>query len=195
MIFKNSGVGVIIAGLGNPGTKYRLTRHNVGFMALDFISQSKREDIKRLKFKALTGTCNLGDERALLMMPQTYMNLSGEAIREAANFYKVSNENIIVIYDDVSLPVGAMRIREKGSAGGHNGIKSIISCLGTDVFPRIKIGVGAKAHPDMDLADHVLGSFDKAEQKVIFELFENVLKACELISKGQIKEAQNRFNS
>ena len=159
----------IVAGLGNPGDKYRLTRHNAGFLALEYLSQKENVKIDRAKFKALVGECTLGGKRTLLMLPQTYMNNSGEAVKAAADFYKIPPENITVVFDDISLDVGRMRVRRKGSDGGHNGIKSIIYHLGSDNFPRVKIGVGAKPHADMPLADWVLSRFSEGDQKVIFE--------------------------
>lgn len=195
---ESSGAGVpvthMIVGLGNPGDKYRLTRHNAGFLSLDYISQKKNAKIDRVKFKALVGECMSGGKRTLLMLPQTFMNNSGEAVAEAASFYKIPLENITVIYDDISLDVGRLRIRKKGSDGGHNGIKSIISHLGSDAFPRIKVGVGAKPYADMDLADWVLSKFTDAEQKTLFTEFDKVLSASELISSGKIADAMNLYN-
>jgi len=195
---ESSGAAVpvthMIVGLGNPGDKYRLTRHNAGFLSLDYISQKKNAKIDRVKFKALVGECMSGGKRTLLMLPQTFMNNSGEAVAEAANFYKIPPENITVIYDDISLDVGRLRIRKKGSDGGHNGIKSIISHLGSDAFPRIKVGVGAKPYADMDLADWVLSKFTDAEQKTLFAEFDKVLSASELISSGKIADAMNLYN-
>lgn len=161
----------IVVGLGNPGDKYFHTRHNTGFLTMDFISQKLGARIDRVKFKALVGEATAGDHRVLLMKPQTFMNNSGEAVAEAASFYKIPPENIIVIFDDISLDVGRMRVRRNGSAGGHNGIKSIISCIGSEDFPRIKIGVGQKPHPDYDLADWVLSEFGKEDQEKLFTMF------------------------
>ena len=161
----------LVVGLGNPGDKYFHTRHNAGFLALDYISQKVSTRIDRSKFKALVGEAVIGDKRVLLMKPQTFMNLSGEAVAEAAKFYKIAPENIIVIFDDISLDVGRMRVRRDGSAGGHNGIKSIIACIGSEKFPRIKIGVGQKPHPDFDLADWVLSEFSKEDKEKLFNMF------------------------
>ncbi len=161
----------LIVGLGNPGDKYFHTRHNAGFLALDFISQKVNAKIDRSKFKALVGEASIGGKRVLLMKPQTFMNLSGEAVAEAARFYKIAPENIIVIFDDISLDVGRIRVRRDGSAGGHNGMKSIIACIGSDAFPRIKIGVGQKPHPDFDLADWVLSEFSKEDKEKLFNMF------------------------
>ncbi|MBQ3897377.1 MAG: aminoacyl-tRNA hydrolase, partial [Clostridia bacterium] len=147
----------IIAGLGNPGREYEQTRHNIGFIAANAIAEAHGVKIDRLKFKALTATCVIGTEKVLLMKPQTFMNNSGEAIGEAARFYKVPPENILIIADDISLPPGTLRIRRKGTAGGHNGLKSIINHLDSTEFPRIKIGVGDRENPDEELMDYVLG--------------------------------------
>ena len=153
----------LIVGLGNPGSEYDLTRHNVGFRALDFLAGACNTEVRRLKHMALTGKGTLGGHSVLFMKPQTYMNHSGQAVQDAARFYKVPVERVIVISDDISLPVGAMRIRYSGSAGGHNGLKSIQEHLSSDAYTRIKLGVGGKAHAEMDLADHVLGKVSSAE--------------------------------
>ena len=187
-------VSLIIVGLGNPGDKYKFTRHNAGFLALSYISQKLGIDINKSKFKALCTECNIAGKRVLLMLPQTFMNNSGEAVRAALDFYKLSAENILVIFDDISLSCGKMRIRRNGSAGGHNGVKSIIAHTGSEKFPRIKIGVGEKPHPEMDLADWVLSSFSKDEQKVLFDRFSDVHSALEMIVRGNISEAMNNFN-
>ncbi len=160
----------LVVGLGNPGDKYFHTRHNAGFLALDFISQKANSRIDRSKFKALCGDAIIGGKKVLLMKPQTFMNNSGEAVAEAARFYKIAPENIIVIFDDISLDVGRMRVRRDGSAGGHNGIKSIIACIGSEKFPRIKIGVGQKPHADFDLADWVLSEFSKEDKEKLFNM-------------------------
>ena len=155
MLFQrdSGGAAWLIVGLGNPGEKYENTRHNVGFQVIDELAERQGKPVQRLKFKALTGLLTIGGEKALVMKPVTYMNLSGEAVRPAADFYKLPPERILVISDDVALAAGRLRIRAKGSAGGHNGLKSIIQHLGTDQFPRIRVGVGEKPHPDYDLAD------------------------------------------
>ncbi len=187
-------VSFIIAGLGNPGKDYRNTRHNTGFLTLEYMSSKENFEINRSKFRSLVGEHIVFGEKCLFMMPQTYMNNSGEAIRDAAEFYKIPPERILVIYDDVSLDVGKMRIRRKGSDGGHNGIKSIIYHLQSDKFPRIKIGVGKKPHPDYDLADWVLGNFSADDQKVIFEVFEKArLAVCDIVA-GKLDEASNKYN-
>ena len=192
---KSSGsVGWIVVFLGNPGPKYAGTRHNVGFMTADKCEKATGARISRSRFKALTDQIKLGDETVLLMKPQTYMNLSGDAVAEAAKFYKVPAERVIVISDDVSLPIGKLRIRGKGSAGGHNGLKSIIARLGSDNFPRIKVGVGSPPHPDYDMADWVLGSFKNQDALDIDEAVEKAWKAVEnLIAEG-VEKTQSKFN-
>ncbi len=185
----------MIVGLGNPGKKYEFTRHNAGFLCLDFFAQEQGVKIDRLKFKALIGEVRLGGNRCLLMKPQTFMNLSGEAVREAAAFYKIAPENILVIFDDISLDVGKLRIRRKGTDGGHNGIKSIIYQLAADEFPRIKVGIGAKPHPDYDLADWVLTPFSKDALKKLRDVAAECCDAIELITAGNIDEAMNRHNA
>ena len=184
----------IIAGLGNPGSKYENTRHNIGWLAVDELAKAQGVTVDRMKFHALTGQCVLAGEKVLLMKPTTYMNNSGEAIEEARNFYKIPTHNVIVLSDDVNLPPGKLRIRRKGSAGGHNGLKSIIECMGTDDFPRVRLGIGSKTHPDMDLADYVLGKFPKGEQKAVEEALKNAADAAELIVAGDVTEAMNRYN-
>lgn len=184
----------IVACLGNPGNKYQNTRHNAGFLAADYISQKLNIKIDKLKYKSLCGDAMINGKRVLFLKPQTFMNLSGEAIIEAANFYKIPPKNILVIFDDVALDLGKLRIRQKGSDGGHNGIKSILSLLGSDDFPRIKIGVGGKPNADYDLADWVLGQLTKEEQNTIFKVFENVYSVLELIIDDKLQEAMNKFN-
>lgn len=183
----------IIVGLGNPGKDYEITRHNTGFMALDLISDKIGVHIDRLKFKALTACSEIGGHMVLLMKPQTFMNLSGEAVFSAMDFYKIPLEKVIVIFDDTTLDVGKMRIRKKGSAGGHNGIKSIISCCGGDNFPRIKIGIGKK--PDgWDLADWVLGKYSDEDLKTLSTMYENSFEAAKLIMDGKAEDAMGKFN-
>ena len=184
----------IVVGLGNPGKKYENTRHNAGFRAIDHIAAKLGAKINRAKFDSLVGECEIGGTKVLLMKPQTLMNASGTAVSAAADFYKIPPERILIIYDDISLDVGTMRIRRKGSDGGHNGIKSILYQLGSDAFPRIKIGVGKKPHPEMDLADWVLSDFTAGEQKRLFELFGNVAEAAKMIVNGDIDGAMNRFS-
>lgn len=183
----------IVAGLGNPGDKYMLTRHNAGFMALDYLEQKYHFKTNRLRFKALCGEAVIGGKRVLFMRPQTFMNLSGDSIKEAADFYKIPSENIIIIFDDVSFEPGTMRIKRKGSAGGHNGIKSIIQQLSTDAFPRIKLGVGIKPK-EWDMVDWVLGKLSKEGQLELFKCLENIPDALELMLKGDPDRAMNLFN-
>lgn len=184
----------IIAGLGNPGKEYETTRHNIGFETIDYLSDKYNVRVNKLKFKSLYGETNIGGEKVFLVKPQTFMNLSGEAIREFSAFYKVPAENIIIINDDISLAVGKMRIRRKGSAGGHNGLKSIIYQLNTDNFPRIKIGVGAPENKDYDLANYVLGRFSKEEISVLEDIIINASEAIEEIIKRGIDSAMNKYN-
>lgn len=193
--FAKGSYDFIIAGLGNPGAKYEMTRHNAGFLAVDLLGIREHFDIKKLKHHALTADVSLGGKRCLVMKPQTMMNNSGEAIGEAARFYKVAPENIIIVYDDVSLDVGKTRIRRKGSAGGHNGIKSIIAHLGSEDFPRVKIGVGKKPDASYDLADWVLSRFPKDREKELKAALENAGEAVKLIVQGDIDRAMNLYNS
>ena len=185
----------IIVGLGNPGKKYELTRHNAGFLFADLLADKNGEKISKIQFKSVTANITLGGHRCLLMKPQTFMNNSGEAVKQAASFYKIPPENIIVVFDDISLPCGKMRIRRKGSDGGHNGIKSIIYLLNSDKFPRIKLGVGEKPHPEYDLADWVLSSFKKNELDSLREAAENACKATEMMVQGNIDGAMSNYNS
>ena len=187
-------VEYIIVGLGNPGKEYAGTRHNAGFMFVEILCREYGFSVDRLKFRALCGETMISGKRCLVMLPQTYMNLSGDAVNEAAKFYKIPPENIVVIFDDISLPFATMRIRRKGSAGGHNGIKSIIYQLASDNFPRIKIGVGDRADKEDDLKDYVLGKFGKAELDELKALFTDGVKALELIVAGNIDEAMSRYS-
>lgn len=201
MIFKkkntetNSTYDYLIVGLGNPGKKYEFTRHNAGFLFIDLFADKHNFKIDRLKFKSLVTDAKIGGKRCLFIKPQTFMNLSGEAVRDAAEFYKIPPEKIIVIFDDISLEPGKMRIRRKGSAGGHNGIKNIIYHMKSEDFPRIKIGVGAKPHPDYDLADWVTSSFGKSELKQLRDACDNACDALELMIDGKIDDAMGKFNS
>lgn len=183
----------IIAGLGNPGGEYASTRHNIGFCALDFIAERMGARVDRAKFRALVGEGKIGGARVLLMKPQTYMNNSGEAISEAAAFYKIPPENIIVLHDEISFEPGVFRIRRKGSAGGHNGLKSIIAHVG-EGFPRIKIGVGKKPTPEYDLVNWVLGKLPKADSEEIEKRFPDIFASCELIVGGKTDEAMNKYS-
>ena len=189
-----SSVSFLVVGLGNPGEKYARTRHNVGFMAVDYMSEKLGIKVNKAKFKALVGEYNMSGKKVLFMKPQTFMNLSGEAVREAMDFYKLSPENTLIIYDDVSLVPGKMRVRLKGSPGGHNGIKSIIEHLGTNEFPRIKIGVGAKPNPEYDLADWVLGTFEKKDMELVNSCIENTVECTELIVGGNTNKAMEKYN-
>ena len=195
MFFKRpSGVSWILVFLGNPGAKYAGSRHNVGFMTADVLEKRLGLRIDRLRFKALTAQATLGGEKVLLMKPQTYMNLSGEAVQPAAAFYKVPPERVLVVSDDVSLPLGKLRIRAGGSAGGDNGLKSIISRLGTDAFPRVKVGVGAPPNKDYDMADWVLSGFHNQDAVDIAEATARAADALEAILSEGIERAMNRFN-
>ena len=182
--------------LGNPGAKYANTRHNAGFMAADVLERKYNVKINKIKFKALTAVADIGGQAALLMKPQTNMNLSGEAVGEAARFYKIEPDHIIVISDEMSLAAGKMRIRRKGSAGGHNGLKNIIAHLGTDAFPRIRIGVGAPAPGDdhEEVIDWVIGSVPKAELKLIEETAAKAAEACACYITNGPDQAMNRYN-
>jgi PTH1 family peptidyl-tRNA hydrolase len=184
----------IVAGLGNPGDEYKLTRHNIGFLAIDYIAQKCGVRIDRVKFHALVSEARIGGVRVLLMKPTTFMNNSGIAIGEAAAFYKVPPENVIVLHDEISFAPGLFRIRRKGSAGGHNGLKSIIAQLGSDAFPRVKIGVGQKPSPDYDLVSWVLGKFPKADLDLIGAKYPDIYSSVELMVMGKIDEAMNKYS-
>ena len=184
---------ILIAGLGNPGKEYENTRHNAGFLVLDTLAQKLGADLSERKHRALCGKAVIGGQKVILLKPQTYMNSSGESIRAAADYYKVPPEDILVVYDDISLAPGQLRIRAKGSAGGHNGIKSIIAHLGTQEFPRVKVGIGEKP-PRMDLADYVLGHFSSGEKKIMEEAAKEAAGAiCEIVNVG-IEQAMNDHN-
>lgn len=184
----------IIAGLGNPTKEYEGTRHNAGFMVLDSLADKLNTDLSEKKHKALCGRGVIGGEKVILLKPQTFMNSSGESIRAAADYYKIEPENILVVYDDITLAPGNLRIRAKGSAGGHNGIKSIIAHLGTQEFPRVRVGVGEKP-PRMDLADYVLGHFSQGEKKIMEDAVKEAADAvCEIVTDG-IDRAMNSHNA
>lgn len=185
----------LIVGLGNPGKQYANTRHNAGFMAMDAVAKDSGTDVKRLKFKAVVGEASIGGHRCLLMKPDTFMNNSGEAVQAAAKFYKIPPERVVVLYDDISLQPGQIRIRRKGSDGGHNGIKNIIYLLGSDQFPRVKLGVGAKPHPDYDLVKWVLASFSKEDMQAMQQAFDKCPDIVRMILDGRIDDAMNRYNS
>ncbi len=184
----------IIVGLGNPGDKYLKTRHNAGFLTLDYATQRLNVKIDRSKYKALVGEAVIGGKRVLLMKPQTFMNLSGEAVVEAMNFYKIPIENVIVICDDINLAPGKLRIRKMGSDGGQKGLRSIITLTGSDKFQRIRMGVGAKPHPDYDLADWVLGEFPKEDSEAFFGAMEKAYDALSLMVNGETEKAMSSFN-
>ena len=194
MFFSKGGAEWIVAFLGNPGLKYNGTRHNAGFMAADAMEKKLGVSINKMRFKALTQTVDISGKKVLLMKPQTYMNLSGDAIVQAANFYKVPPERVIVVADETALPIGRLRIRRGGSAGGHNGLKSVIARLGTDQFPRIRLGVGDKPHPDYDMADWVLSAFkgqDAADMELVAKKAADAVEC--YITEGADR-AMNKFN-
>ena len=184
----------LVVGLGNPGKEYEGTRHNVGFLALDKVAAAAGATVSRLRFRALTGEGSIGGKRVLFLKPQTYMNSSGEAVAEAAAFYKIPPENVIVFCDDISFAPGRVRIRKKGSAGGHNGLKSVIACLSSDAFARFKMGVGERKDRTSDLADFVLGKFPAAERAEIDALVATLPEALSLWLSGKEDEALNRFS-
>ena len=192
--FSSGGMDYIVVGLGNPGREYENTRHNCGFDAIDKIADKYGCDMKKLRFKSLTGECRIAGAKCLLMKPSTFMNLSGQAVVQAMNFYKVEPEQVIVIFDDISLDVGKMRIRQKGSDGGHNGMKNIIYLCGSDKFPRVKLGVGKKPHPEYDLKDWVLGKFSQSDRKLIEEVLDNAVEAVELMVADRTSDAMQKFN-
>ena len=185
----------LVVGLGNPGDKYTFTRHNAGFICIDILAEKYGIKINKLKFKSLIGEGRIEGKRCLLLKPQTFMNLSGEAVRDAVEFYKIPVENVIVICDDISLEPGKMRIRRKGSHGGQNGMRNIIFHLKDDNFPRIKIGIGAKPNPEYDLADWVLSRFSQNEAKLIRQVADNTVSAIEIMVKGDIDKAMSNYNS
>ncbi len=195
MLFgKTTGVEWIVAFLGNPGPKYAGTRHNAGFMAADALARSKGLKIDRLRFRSLTAVAQLGGARTLLMKPQTYMNLSGEAVGAAARFYKTAPEHVIVVSDEMALPVGKMRVRPSGSAGGHNGLKSVIDNLGTDKFPRIRLGIGEPPHPEYDPKDWVLSVFRNQDAEDMAAAAASAAEAVEYYIASGPDKTMNRFN-
>ena len=184
----------LVVGLGNPGDQYENTRHNAGFQVIDALADRGNFPVQRLKFHALTNTATVGGQGVLVMKPVTYINLSGQAVGEAAHFYKISPDHVLVISDDVDLPLGKLRIRKGGSAGGHNGLKSIIQHLGTDQFPRLKVGVGGKPHPDYDMADWVLGKLQGEDKKIMDDAAVRAAQAVECLLSQGIDRAMNQFN-
>ena len=196
MFFKKDAGGVswLLVCLGNPGDRYENTRHNVGYMVADEVAGRQNKPIQRLKFKALTNILSISGEKVLVMKPITYMNLSGEAVRPAADFYKIPPDHVLVGADDTALALGRLRIRTKGSAGGHNGLKNIIQHLGTDQFPRLRVGVGEKPHPDYDLADWVLGKFVGEDKKAIDGAVKRAADAIECILAEGIDRGMGKFN-
>ncbi len=196
MFFKrdNGGYTWLLVGLGNPGLKYESTRHNMGFLAVDKLAENEHFKFSKLRFKAWTATAELGGEKVLVMKPQTYMNLSGESVGQAARFYKIPPEHVLVISDDISLPIGKLRIRANGSAGGHNGLKNIIRHLGSDQFPRIKVGVGMPENADYDIADWVTGRPMGNEQKPLMEALDKAVAAVPVLIRDGVDKAQNKFN-
>lgn len=187
-------VSYIVVGLGNPGSEYERTRHNAGFLFIELLERKLNIKVNKIKFKSLVCDTVIENKRVLIMKPQTFMNKSGEAISDAASFYKIPPENIIVIYDDINFNPGQIRVRRKGSDGGHNGIKSIIYMLGSDAFPRIKIGVGQKPHPDYDMADWVLSNIPKEHEKDMLDALEKSYEALKLILSNNIDKAMNLYN-
>lgn len=194
MLFRKPACDWLIVGLGNPGDNYAKTRHNVGFRAIDALAKSLGARVDRAKFRGLYGQTVFEGNKLILLKPQTFMNNSGLSVMDAAHFYKLPPERVIVLFDDISLDVGRLRVRADGSAGGHNGIKSIIGCLNSQDFPRVKIGVGAKPHPDYDLADWVLSNFSASEEKALAPAIERAGEAALAILKDGVPAAANRFN-
>lgn len=184
----------LIVGLGNPGTKYAGTRHNVGFSVIVGLADKYNIELSEKKHKAIYGRGMIEGEKVILAMPQTFMNLSGESVRELVDYYKCDPSDVIVAYDDIDLAVGKLRIREKGSAGGHNGMKSIIKHLGGDTFPRIRVGIGGEKHPGQDLADYVLGHFKDDEKELLSDALDKAEKAAELFAQDEFSEAMNKYS-
>ena len=189
-----SSIDYIIVGLGNPGKEYENTRHNAGFIAIDTIAEYIGVKINKIKFKSLCCTTEIDNKKVLLLKPQTFMNLSGQAVTEAMSFYKIKPENVIILLDDISLPVGKMRIRKKGSDGGQNGMKNIIYLSGSDMFPRVKIGIGAKPNPQWNLADWVLSHFNDNDMNLINIVAQNTVEAVKFMINGEFEKAMNKFN-
>lgn len=195
MLFQRTGgVDFLIVGLGNPGMAYENTRHNAGYGALQALARELHTELNKKQCKALTGTGEIDGRRVLLLFPQTFMNLSGEAVQAALHFYKLAPEQLLVFSDDVALPLGAVRVRRSGSDGGQKGLRSIIGCIGTDAFPRVRIGVGAKPHPAYDMADWVLSRFKPDEQPAMEDAYGKAAGAAQLIVAGHIDQAMNRYS-
>ena len=194
MFFKQSGFTWLVVGLGNPGARYESTRHNMGFLAVDRLAEREKLRFNKLRFKAWTAEWKLGENKVLVMKPQTYMNLSGESVGEAARFYKIPADHVLVISDDVSLPAGKLRIRGGGSAGGHNGLKNIIQHLGSDKFPRIKVGVGSPKQAGFEVVDWVIGKPMGEDQKVLTDALDRVVTAVPVLISQGVDRAMNRFN-
>lgn len=192
--YTNNSIEYIVVGLGNPGRQYEGTRHNAGFIAINYIAEELGVKINKLKFKSTVGEATISGKRCLLMKPSTYMNLSGQAVTEAMNFYKIPPQNVVILSDDISLDVGVIRIRRKGSDGGQKGLQNIIYLSGSDEFPRVKIGIGKKPHPDYDLKDWVLSRFTDKDKKLIAERLPDIKGAVELIVDGDIDKAMNLYN-
>ena len=194
MAFGTSGIQWLLVCLGNPGKEYENTRHNIGFMAADELARREGVKVNKLRYRALTGEVRAGGQRVLVLKPQTYMNLSGEAVKLAGGFYKIPPDHVLVVSDDVALPLGKLRIRAGGSAGGHNGLKNIIAHLGTEQFPRIRVGVGAPEHPEFEMIDWEIGKFSQQERKLADEAVKRAVDAALCVMEQGIQEAQNRFN-
>ena len=190
----NGGYQWLLVCLGNPGRQYENTRHNIGFLAADELGRREGIKINKLRYRALTGELRVGGQRVLVLKPQTYMNLSGEAVKLAGGFYKIAPDHVLVISDDVALPLGKLRIRAGGSAGGHNGLKNIIAHLGTDQFPRIRLGVGQKPHPDYDMADWVLGKVQGEDKKAVEAAVKKAADAAECLIREGVDKAMNQYN-
>lgn len=194
MFFKQSGFTWLVVGLGNPGARYESTRHNMGFLALERLAEREKLRFNKLRFKAWTAEWKLGEDKVLVMKPQTYMNLSGESVGAAARFYKIPADHILVVSDDIALPVGKLRLRAAGSAGGHNGLKNIIRHLGSDRFPRIKVGVGMPQNAEYDIADWVTGMPMGEEQKILLDALDRAAQAIPAVITLGMDKAMNRFN-
>ena len=194
MFFRQSGYTWLVVGLGNPGARYESTRHNMGFLALDRLAEREKLRFNKLRFKAWTAEWKLGEDKELVMKPQTYMNLSGESVGAAARFYKIPADHILVVSDDIALPVGKLRLRAAGSAGGHNGLKNIIRHLGSDRFPRIKVGVGMPQNAEYDIADWVTGMPMGEEQKILLDALDRAAQAIPAVITLGMDKAMNRFN-